>query len=357
MGEVTVRHGERSYVAHVAPGALASALPRVLTDVAAPRTVLVSSPGVFARHGARVTAVLGEGVPRVLVPDAESRKTPRGVERIHDGFLEAGLGRDGLVLALGGGVIGDMAGFAAATYMRGVAWAPLPTTLLAMADASIGGKVGVNHREAKNLAGAFHQPRAVVADLDTLATLPARQLRSGAYEILKCGVIGDPPLFEAIASAPKRLARWTGLEDAVTRACAIKARIVGEDERESGPRMALNLGHTVGHALEAVTGYRRFTHGEAVGWGMAAAAWIASARAMLGDEVRDAIVGGVDRLGRRPRVDDLAADDVLRALARDKKAREGRVRFALPRAIGAVEIVPDVAEAEVRAALARLGLS
>jgi 3-dehydroquinate synthase len=357
MGEVTVRAGERSYVAHVGAGALASALPGVLATVGAPRTVVVSSPRVFARHGGRLAAALGEDVPRVLVPDAESRKTPRGVERIHDGLLGAGLGRDGLVLALGGGVIGDMAGFAAATYMRGVAWVPLPTTLLAMADASIGGKVAVNHRAAKNLAGAFHQPRAMVADLDTLATLPARQLRSGAYEILKCGVIGDPGLFEAIAGAPARLARWPGLEDAVTRACAVKARIVGEDELESGPRMALNLGHTVGHALEAATGYRRYTHGEAVGWGMAAAAWIASGRGLLTDDARAAVLAGLDRLGPRPPVDDLAAEDVLRALVRDKKARAGRVRFALPRAIGAVEIVADVGEGEIRAALARLGLS
>jgi 3-dehydroquinate synthase len=357
MREVAVGLGERSYAVHVGAGALASALPRALAAAGAARVVVVSSPRVFGRHGGRLTAALGDGFTRTLVPDAEARKTPRAVERIHDAFLAAGLGRDGLVLALGGGVVGDMAGFAAATYMRGVAWLPLPTTLLAMADASIGGKVGVNHRDAKNLVGAFHQPRAVVADLDTLATLPARQVRSGAYEVLKCGVIADPALFDAVASAPAALSRWPGLEDAVTRACAIKARIVGEDETESGARMALNLGHTVGHALESATGYRRFTHGEAVGWGMSAAAWIASARGMIADDARAAIVAGVDRLGARPPVDDLAADDVLRVLARDKKARAGRVRFVLPTTVGAVEIVPDVAEAEVRAALARLGLA
>ena len=354
MSGVAVRLGERSYAVHVARGALASALPGVLAAIAGARAIVVSSPRVFARHGGRLAAALGDGFARVLVPDGEARKTPRTVAALHDAFLEAGLGRDGLVLALGGGVIGDMAGFAAATYMRGVAWVPLPTTLLAMADASIGGKVGVNHKKAKNLVGAFHQPRAVVSDLDTLSTLPARQLRGGAYEILKCGVIGDPALFEALARAPEHLAGWAGLEEAVTRACALKAAIVGEDETESGRRMALNLGHTVGHALETVTGYRRFTHGEAVGWGMAAACWIASARGMLAEDTRGRILAGIDRLGPRPPIADLRADEIVLALSRDKKARAGRVRFVLPTGIGAVEIVADVAEEEIRAALARL---
>jgi len=354
MAQIAVDLGRRSYAVHVARGALASTLPSVLASIGAARAVVVSSPRVFRHHGARLEAALGSGVARVLVADGEAKKTPRTVERIHDALVEAGLGRDGVVLALGGGVIGDMAGFAAATYMRGVAWVPLPTTLLAMADASIGGKVGVNHPKAKNLVGAFHQPRAVVADLDTLATLPPRQLRSGAYEILKCGLIGDPALFSTLAAAPARLARWPGLEDAVARACAIKADVVAADETESGRRLLLNLGHTVGHALETVTAYRRFTHGEAVGWGLAAAAWIASGRGMLEPAARDAILAAVDRLGPRPPLADLDPGTVVAALARDKKARSGRVRFVLPTAIGACTIADDVTGDEVGAALRRL---
>ncbi len=355
MAEVPVELGERRYVVRVERGALA-ALPAVLASLRPAKTIVVSSPRVWRRQGARLSRAIGRAVPRVLFADGEAGKTPRAIDRLHDAFLEAGLGRDGLVLAFGGGVVGDTAGFAAATYMRGVAWVPVPTTLLAIADAAVGGKVGVNHRKAKNLAGAFHQPRAVVADLDTLATLAPRELRGGAYEVLKCGLIADRALFDAMEEAPADLARWPGLEDAVTRAVRVKAEIVAGDEREGGPRRVLNLGHTIGHALETVTSYRRFTHGEAVGWGLCAAAWIASARGLLSAGDRDAVLAAVDRLGARPPVTDLDAGAVLETLARDKKARAGRVTFVLPTAIGAVTTADDVTPSEVRAALLRLEL-
>jgi 3-dehydroquinate synthase len=352
MAELLVELGARRYAVHVARGAVAL-LPGIVAALGCARTIVVSSPRVWRHQGRRLSRAL-RGVPRVLVPDGESSKTGRTVDRIHDAFLDAGLGRDGLVLAFGGGVIGDLAGFAAATYMRGVAWIPVPTTLLAMADASVGGKVGVNHRRAKNLVGAFHQPRAVVADLDTLATLPWRDVRSGAYEILKCGLLGDAALFASMAAAPPGLGGWPGLEDAVARALRVKAAIVAADETEGGARRVLNLGHTVGHALETATAYRRLTHGEAVGWGMAAAAWIASGRGVLDAAARDAILAAIDRLGPRPRVSDLAPRAVLAALARDKKARAGRVAFVLPTRIGAVTIADDVTGTEIRAALRRL---
>jgi 3-dehydroquinate synthase len=224
-----------------------------------------------------------------------------------------------------------------------------------MVDSAIGGKVGINHPRAKNLIGAFHQPRAVVADLDLLATLPARQVRSGAYEILKCGVIAEPPLFAALARAPATLAGWPGLEAAVTAACRVKAGIVARDEREGGLRRVLNFGHTIGHALETVTGYRRFTHGEAVGWGMIGAASIAAARGLLAADARDAIVSGVDGLGRRPAVSGLDEDAILAAVGRDKKAVAGRVPFVLPTRIGEVVVEPEVTADEIRAALRRMG--
>jgi 3-dehydroquinate synthase len=290
------------------------------------------------------------------VPDGERYKSRRTLEAVYDAFLDAGLGRDGLVVALGGGVVGDLAGFAAASWMRGVDWVVVPTTLLAMVDSSIGGKVGVNHARAKNMIGAFHQPRAVVIDPELLATLPPRELRSGAYEVLKCGVLGDAALFARLRGAPEGLAGWdeAALDDAIATACRIKADVVSRDEREGHLRHVLNLGHTIGHALEAVTGYRRFTHGEAVGWGLIGACWIACRRGMLAEPAFQAIAEAVDRIGPRPRLSDLDQERILEAISHDKKARAGRVPFVLPTAIGRVVVRDDVTRAEIQAALRAL---
>jgi 3-dehydroquinate synthase len=237
--------------------------------------------------------------------------------------------------------------------MRGVSWVCVPTTLLSMVDSAIGGKVGVNHPKAKNLLGAFHQPRAVVVDPAFLETLPAREVRSGAYEVLKYGVLGDPSLFEAVVRAPVDWRAWDrpALENAIATSCRIKAGVVEKDEREKGLRKTLNLGHTLGHALETVTAYRRFTHGEAVGWGLVGAATIARRRGLLAEAASDAIANAVDRLGPRPPVSDLSGNALLLAVSRDKKAEKGRVPFILPTSIGAVRICPDVSTPEIRAAL------
>jgi 3-dehydroquinate synthase len=257
------------------------------------------------------------------------------------------------VVAVGGGVVGDVAGFAAATYMRGIPWVGVPTTLLSMVDSSIGGKVGVNHPKAKNLLGAFHQPRAVVVDPSFLLTLPAREVRSGAYEVLKYGVLGDRALFRAFLGAPSDLREWsrTELENAIATSCRIKALVVEKDEREKGLRKILNLGHTLGHALETVTRYRRFTHGEAVGWGLLGAVAIARRKGLLKDVAAEAIGKALDRLGPRPRMSDLAAGAILDAVSRDKKAQAGRVPFILPTAIGRVVVRDDVDRKEIRSAL------
>jgi len=292
----------------------------------------------------------------VQVPDGERQKNARTLQRIYDSFVSARLGRDSLVLAVGGGVIGDMGGFAAATYMRGVDWACVPTTLLSMVDSSIGGKVGINHPRAKNMIGAFHQPRAVVVDPAFLDTLPARQRQTGAYEVLKCGIIGDRRLFEALRKAPPSLEGWNAeaLDEAIAAACRLKADVVSQDEREGGLRRVLNLGHTLGHAFEAVTDYRRFTHGEAVGWGLIAAASLARRRGLLSTVDFGEIAAAVDGLGPRPRLGALEPERVLDAVARDKKARDGRVPFILPTEIGAVTIVPDVTTGEILAVLDEL---
>jgi len=368
MIEIHVELGPRRYPVCIGHDSV-SLIPDLLASLGGRRLVVVSSPRIWSLHGAAVEKALrrlGRLAGRVLVPEGERHKSRATLDRLHDSFLAAGLGRDGVVVAFGGGVVGDVTGFAAATYMRGVDWIGLPTTLLAMVDSSLGGKVAINHPKAKNLIGAFHQPRAVVIDPALLATLPRRELQSGAYEVLKCGILGDRALFSAMLRAPAGLSGWdrTEVENAVASACRIKAEVVERDETEGGLRRVLNLGHTLGHALEAVTRYRRFTHGEAVGWGLLGAAWIARRRGLLAPASFDRIAFAVDHVGPRPRLSDLEADQLMEAVTRDKKARGGRSVFVLPTAIGRVTIRDDIEPKEVRAALrvmaaheARLGYS
>lgn len=354
MIEISVDLGPRSYPIAIGHGLMAS-LPQLLAPLAGRQTMVVSSRRVWSLHGDRVAKALQRLGPfhRVLIPDGERHKNRRTLDAVHDAFVKGGLRRDGLVVAFGGGVVGDLAGFAAATYMRGVIWVQLPTTLLAMVDSSVGGKTGINHPRAKNLIGAFHQPKAVIADCAFLETLPARQLRSGAYEALKCGLIADRGLFQAMRAAPAGLEGWSraDIENAVASACEVKVGIVEKDEREDGLRRVLNLGHTLGHALESVTGYRRFTHGEAVGWGLVGAAWIARRRGLLADDAFDGVAAAVDHLGPRPRVSDIPAAAILDAVGRDKKAKNGRLTFVLPVAIGQVAVHDDVERREIRDAL------
>jgi len=354
MIEIPVELGARRYPILVGRG-LAPVLSDLLEFLKARRVVVVSSPRVWAKHGARLSWARGDAVLSrpILVPDGERNKNRSSLAAIHDRFVEAGLRRDGVVIAVGGGVIGDMTGFAAATYMRGVSWVVVPTTLLSMVDSAIGGKVGINHPKAKNMIGAFHQPRAVVSDPAFLDTLPLRELRGGAYEILKCGILADRSLFDAMKAAPAGLLEWRGIEveSAIASASRIKAEIVEKDEHEGGLRRVLNLGHTLGHALEAVTHYRRFTHGEAVGWGLLGASHIAWRRGLLTDKAFGAVSATVDHIGPRPPVADLASADILEAVARDKKARAGKVPFILPFGIGRVVTRDDVTPAEVRGAL------
>jgi 3-dehydroquinate synthase len=352
--QIPVDLGARRYTVSVGRG-LARRLPEVLSELRGRNTVLVASRRVFGLHGAPVERGLRKlgRVHVALVPDGERHKGPRTLEALYEAFLEARLGRDGLVAALGGGVVGDMAGYAAATYMRGVDWVGLPTTLLSMVDSSIGGKTGINHPTAKNLIGAFHQPRAVVADPSLLETLPRRELRAGAYEVLKCAVLGDRDLFRHLAAAPEGLDGWAAadVEEAIAGACAIKADVVERDEREGGLRRVLNLGHTLGHALESVTRYRRFTHGEAVGWGMIGAAGLARDRGELSPRACERIFDAVDRIGPRPPLSDLSVPGLVEALGRDKKVRAGKLVFVLPTAVGRVAIRDDVTRAEIRRAL------
>ena len=321
------------------------------------RRFVVSSPNIWRLHGAQVQRALGTADP-ILLPDGERYKTLNSVSRVYEALIRAGADRGSAVVALGGGVLGDTAGFAAATFLRGVSLVQVPTTLLAQVDSAIGGKVGVNHALGKNLIGAFHQPSVVVIDPAFLSTLPRREFRSGLYEVVKYGMIASRQLFDRLAKHTKDIVAKDPavLGPAIEESCRIKADVVSKDERESGLRRMLNYGHTVGHALEAVTRYRRFRHGEAIAIGMMAAADLAVARGALAATERDALAGLIAALGPLPAVADLPIDDLLAAIRRDKKVVNGRLHFVIAIEVGATMTVDDVSEAELRAVLKHIGL-
>jgi 3-dehydroquinate synthase len=254
-------------------------------------------------------------------------------------------------------VIGDLAGFAAATYLRGIALVHVPTTLLAQVDSAVGGKVGVNHALGKNLIGAFYQPHAVIVDPSVLATLPRREFRAGLYEVIKYGMTSSPSLFDRIARESTAIFGKDPrvLTEVIAESCRIKATVVSADEQEAGPRRILNFGHTAGHALEAVTKYRRYRHGEAVAYGMLVAAELASGRGALADRDKKALADLIASLGPLPPVADLSKAEILDAMKHDKKMVAGRLHFVLPTAIGATAIVDDVTEKEMKDALTRVG--
>jgi 3-dehydroquinate synthase len=328
------------------------------------KVLVVTNPEVDRHYGDRCHHSLeaaGLQVERLVLEAGEEQKTPASVARIHDAAFHQRLERGSLIVALGGGVVGDMAGFAAATWLRGIAVVQVPTTLLAMVDAAIGGKTGVNHPGGKNLIGAFHQPRLVLVDPTLLATLPEREFRAGMAEVIKYGVIGDTPLFSDLETAAQRnpaggLASLAAvgpslLQRLLERSAAAKARVVAADEREGGLRAILNYGHTLGHVVETLTGYGTYLHGEAVALGMLAAGEIARVMGLWGEGPRDRQRAVVEAAGLPlcwPRLD---GDAVIGCLQSDKKVRDGRVRFVLPTAIGAVEIRNDVSTASILQAL------
>jgi 3-dehydroquinate synthase len=352
--------GRRSYTIGVGAGALAGlgAAARTALGGRAARVALISNRRVFGLYGRTVVESLraaGFAVAPWLMGDGERFKnweTAGGALR----FLSASkLERTDAVVALGGGVVGDLAGFAAAVYLRGVAFVQAPTTLLAQIDSSVGGKTGVNTAEGKNLVGAFHQPRAVVADTATLRTLPRRELTAGWCEAVKQGAAGDRRLFERTLNfltrehsggrAAGEARREAELARLVAAQCAFKAQVVVGDEREdvnrtdARSRRILNFGHTVGHALEAVTGYRRFRHGEAVGWGMLVAGEISERLGLLDAAELESLGGAVRLAGRLPRADDLDAETILGALRTDKKSVGGRVQWVLLEGLGRARVV------------------
>jgi 3-dehydroquinate synthase len=329
------------------------------------RVLVVTNPEVLEFHGAQALASLetsGFAVRTLVLEAGEERKTPATVAAIHDAAFEHRLERGSLIVALGGGVVGDMAGFAAATWLRGIAVVQVPTTLLAMVDAAIGGKTGVNHPGGKNLIGAFHQPKLVLVDPRVLATLPEREFRAGMAEVIKYAVIGDEQLFADLEQAAVRdpqagLASREAIGPALLqrlleRSTAAKARVVAADEREGGLRAILNYGHTLGHAVENLSGYGTWLHGEAVGLGMLAAGDIAVAMRLWSQAEQDRQRRLVAAAGLPMGWPALNPETVLASLQADKKVRQGKVRFVLPTGVGSVTIRDEVDPATIRAALA-----
>ena len=359
MIDVPVNLGTRSYRIVIGVGAL-SAIGAELARLKVGRKVaLVTDPAILALHGAVVTQSLGAAsfdVTMVLLPEGERAKTLDVAASTWERFLDAGLNRSSTVVALGGGAVGDLAGFAAATYMRGANLVQLPTTLLAQVDASIGGKTAIDHPRAKNLIGAFYQPRLVLADTAALLTLPERELRSGLAEVIKHGIVLDAAYFDEVERDSAALMRRepATLERIVAGSCRLKASVVERDEQEAELRHVLNYGHTIGHAIEAVTSYRRFAHGEAVSLGIAAEAGIAERLGLAEPATRARQLRLLEAVGLPVRGVGEAPERVVEALARDKKAKDGRVPFVLAPEIGAFRLVYDVPRSDVLAVLGEL---
>jgi 3-dehydroquinate synthase len=353
---LSVRTSSGSYTIQIACG-LANGLRATLDAVGVPaRRFIVSNQTVWRFHGGDLQSAVDE--EPILIPDGERYKQLATVGRIYDALIRANADRSTAIVAIGGGVVGDVAGFAAATYLRGIPVVQVPTTLLAQVDSAVGGKVGVNHPMGKNLIGAFHPPAAVIVDPLLLSTLPRREFRAGLYEVVKYGVIASRPLFDRTAAelTPIFARDAAAVLPIVSESCQIKARIVEQDERESGLRRTLNFGHTAGHALEAVTKYRRFLHGEAVAYGMLAAAGLAAARGVLAAADRDALAAQIMQMGPLPPVSDLSAADIVEATKRDKKVIAGTLHFVLPTTIGSATTVSDVSPQELTRALVAIGL-
>jgi 3-dehydroquinate synthase len=353
MESLSVALGSRSYPIHIGTG-LISRAELYAPYLAGGSAAIVTNDVVAPLYLSRVRLALrGARVTDIVVPDGEQAKSWETLNRVFDALLEARCGRDTLIVALGGGVIGDLAGFAAAVYQRGIAFVQVPTTLLAQVDSSVGGKTAINHALGKNMIGAFHQPRAVISDVATLDTLPERELRSGLAEVIKHGLALDAAFVEWLEKNMEALLarQREPLIHAVRRSCELKARIVAEDERESGARALLNFGHTFGHAIEAATGYGTWLHGEAVAAGMVMAAELSALMGHLKKTEVSRVRALLQRAGLPVTGPALAPEALLELMAVDKKAAKGRTRFVLLEAIGRAALRADVDDHEVRAAI------
>ena len=326
------------------------------------KALIVSNPAIFKQYGQRVAEALtqaGFTVNSCILPAGERYKTSATLQKIYDAALENRLERSSVMVALGGGVVGDMTGFAAATWLRGIHVVQVPTSLLAMVDAAIGGKTGINHPRGKNLIGAFHQPRLVLIDPQVLKTLPAREFRAAIAEVIKYGIIWDADLFERLERADRldqiRFVSDQLVQTILVRSAQSKAHVVSKDEKESGLREILNYGHTIGHAIESLTNYRVINHGEGVAIGMMAAGLIAVEMGLWDQGECDRQSALIEKAGLPTRIPEkVDRADLLPMLQADKKVRDGKVRFVLPRQIGTVIVTDQVEPGVIQKVLAQM---
>jgi 3-dehydroquinate synthase len=357
MQTVRVALGERSYPVHIGNGLIDRAdlvLPHLVRQQVAVVTDTTVAP-IYLQRFSRPLIDAGVEVIPIVVRDGEASKRWETADAVFDALLEHRCGRDTTLIALGGGVVGDLAGFAAAVYQRGVPYIQVPTTLLAQVDSSVGGKTAINHPRGKNMIGAFHQPRAVLADVDTLASLPVRELRAGLAEVVKHGFIRDAAFVAWLEAHVDRLLALDrdALAHAVARSVEIKADIVARDERETGERALLNFGHTFGHAIEIGLGYGEWLHGEAVAAGMAMAAQLSRRLGTLAEADVTRVVALLKRAGLPTEAPALSARQFLELMSVDKKAKDGRLRFIVLERIGAASVRADVPRAALDDILAR----
>lgn len=368
MAKIKVDLKERSYDVLVGADLLKELGEMIEREDWGKEIFIITDPLVNDLYGDALRKGLKSFKHRTLeVPRGERYKNLKVASGLYDELVKHSAHRDSMIIALGGGVIGDLAGFVAATYMRGISYVQVPTTLMAQVDAAIGGKTAVNHPKCKNLIGCFFQPKLVLADVQTLTTLPARELRTGLAEVVKYGVIEDADFFKfleenshhlntkAFESPDTLRASLKVWQIIVAESAKIKARVVEKDETEAGLRMILNFGHTIGHALETLTRYRAYNHGEAVAMGMVAAAKVANLKRMISQEAVRRIVDLLEKLSLPTEIDRLPSKKIIQSLAIDKKVRAGKVQFVLPERIGRVAIKDNVALKIARQVLKEMG--
>ncbi|MBU0686552.1 MAG: 3-dehydroquinate synthase [Candidatus Margulisbacteria bacterium] len=370
MGKVKVELGDRSYEIFIGSGILENFGKLAKEKKLGPQIVIITDPLVWDLHGAPLRKGLkDEGLKfNVLtVPRGERYKNIRSAVKLYDSLVKIKAHRDSTIVAFGGGVIGDLAGFVAATYMRGVTLVQIPTTLLAQVDSSIGGKTGVNHPKGKNLIGVFCQPQLVYIDVKTLTTLPERELQTGLAEVVKYGVIADDAFFKfvetnvahlttaAFETDEKMRAAMKVWERIVEESCKIKARVVSKDERESGLRMILNFGHTIGHSIETVTKYAKYNHGEAVAVGMVAAIKLSNTMGITDAKQVERLESLLQKLNLPTSVDKLSSRKIFNNLLLDKKVKGEKLHFVLPDKIGKVVIKTDIPDAKIKKVLKTIG--
>ena len=362
MKNISVDLGARSYDILISPGLIKESSDLFNRYGIRNRIFLIANSLIFRLFGTELAENLahwGYDVSKIQVPDGEQHKNLQTVEEIYSDLIDQGADRTATLVALGGGVTGDIVGFVAATFLRGVRYVQVPTTLLSQVDSSVGGKTGVNHRLGKNMIGAFYQPHLVCIDTETLLTLPQREFQSGLYEVVKYGLIGDEEFFNWIESSLEQIQRRVQgrLVDTIGRCCEVKAAITSDDETEQDLRRVLNFGHTFGHALEVATEFQLLTHGEAVGYGMLAATHLSMRKGYLDPSGGERIIDCIERIGHLPPIHNVSVNAVLGAMKRDKKRIGDRNVFVLLKSVGNPFISQDVDEEAVEEALVKASAS